>query len=76
MMKKEKKKKIFLIELICIQLNSGVFNMYSVQKDLTPWATETVLSPWLAADEARVSHMLSHVVWWKKKKKNFIFSPH
>ena len=34
-----------------------------------PWATETVLSPWLAADEARVSHVLSHVVWWKKKKK-------
>ena len=33
-----------------------------------PWATETVLSPWLAADEARVSHVLSHVVWWKKKK--------
>ena len=32
-----------------------------------PWATETVLSPWLAADEARVSHVLSHVVWWKLK---------
>ncbi len=32
-----------------------------------PWATETVLSPWLAADEARISHVLSHVVWWKKK---------
>ena len=31
-----------------------------------PWATETVLSPWMAADEARVSHVLSHVVWWKK----------
>ena len=28
---------------------------------------ETVLSPWLEADEARVSHVLSHVVWWKKK---------
>ena len=24
--------------------------------------TETVLSPWLAADEARVSHVLPHVV--------------
>ena len=33
-----------------------------------PWATETVLSPWLAADEVRVWHVLSHVVWWKKKK--------
>ena len=31
-----------------------------------PWATETVLSPWLAADEDRVSHVLSHVVLWKK----------
>ena len=31
--------------------------------------TETVLSPWLAADEARVSHVLSHIVWWKKKEK-------
>ena len=30
-----------------------------------PWATATVLSPWLAADESRVSHVLSHVVWWK-----------
>ena len=29
-----------------------------------PWATETVLSPWLTADEDRVSHVLSHVVWW------------
>ena len=27
-----------------------------------------VLSPWLAADEARVSHVLSHVIWWKKIK--------
>ena len=25
-------------------------------------ATETVLSPWLVADEDRVSHVLSHVV--------------
>ena len=25
------------------------------------------ISPWLVADEARVSHVLSHVVWWKKK---------
>ena len=33
------------------------------------WATKTVLSPWMAADEARVSHVLPHVVWWKKKKK-------
>ena len=38
-----------------------------------PWATETVLSPWLAADEARVSHVPSHVVWWKKKKKTPMF---
>ena len=29
------------------------------------WATETVLSPWLTADEVRVLHVLSHVVWWK-----------
>ena len=32
---------------------------------IPPWATETVLSLWLAADEDRVSHVLSHVVWWK-----------
>ena len=37
-----------------------------------PWATKTVLSPWLAADEGRVSYVLSHVVWWKRKKK-FIY---
>ena len=29
--------------------------------------------PWLAADEDRVSHALSHVVWWKKKYVNFVF---
>ena len=28
--------------------------------------------PWLAADEGRVSHVLSHVVWWKKKKNKLI----
>ena len=34
-----------------------------------------MLSPWMAADEATVSHVLPHVVWWKKKKKkkNFIY---
>ena len=32
----------------------------------TGTSTETVLSPWLAADEDRVSHVLSHFVWWKK----------
>ena len=32
-----------------------------------PWATETVLSPCLVADEDRVLHVLSHIVWWKKK---------
>ena len=37
--------------------------------NVPPWATETVLSPWMVADEARVSHVLPHVVWWKKKKK-------
>ena len=34
-----------------------------------PWATETVLSAWLAADEARVLHVLSHV---EKKLKTWI----
>ena len=37
---------------------------------VAPWVTETVLSPWLAADEDRVSHVLSHVVWWKKNIAN------
>ena len=30
-----------------------------------PWVTETVLSPWFAADEDRVLHVPS-LVWWKK----------
>ena len=30
-----------------------------------PWATETH-HPWLAADEGKILHVLSHVVWWKK----------
>ena len=38
------------------------------QSDNSFWATETVLSRWLAADEDRVSHVLSHVVWWIKEK--------
>ena len=29
--------------------------------------------PWLAADESRVSHVLSHVVWWKR---NLEATPH
>ena len=41
-----------------------------------PWATETVLSPWLAADEARVSHVLTYVVWKKKKKKYVYIERH
>ena len=36
--------------------------------NIPTWATETMLSPWLAVDEARVSHVLSHIVWWKKTK--------
>ena len=32
-----------------------------------PWATETVLSPWLATDEDRISH----IVW----KKIYIYTP-
>ena len=32
---------------------------------IPPRATETVLSPWLADDEGRASHVLSHVVSWK-----------
>ena len=28
-----------------------------------PWATETVLLTWLAADEDKVSDVLSHIVW-------------
>ena len=39
------------------------------------WATETVLSPWLAADEARVSHVLSHVVWWKLELPKLCYHP-
>ena len=34
-----------------------------------PTSVITVLSPWLAADEYRVSHVFSHVVWWKFKKR-------
>ena len=41
------------------------------------WATETVLSPWLVADEDRVSHVLSNIVWWKYTSnpgRNFFWS--
>ena len=40
------------------------------------WATKTVLSPWLAVDEDRVLHVLSHIVWWKnfKDKKNLKYN--
>ena len=37
---------------------------------VSSWTTETVLSLWLAADDGRVSHVLSHVVWGKKIQEN------
>ena len=43
-------------ESTCDTLTSSAAN----QDDNT--TTETVLSPWLAADKVRVSHVLSHVV--------------
>ena len=67
-------RKINCIELIYIYIYIFLLNTLSGGKSclvapgvaIPPWATETVLSPWLAADEGRVSHVLSHVVWWKK----------
>ena len=47
-------------------LSGGKSCLVALGVAVPPWATETVLSPWLAADEVRVSHVLSHVVWWKK----------
>ena len=61
--KQKKKKDIF--DILPKQKMPGVA--------VLPWSTETVLSPWLAADEIRVSHVLSRVVWWKKKEKKDIF---
>ena len=46
-------------------LSSGKSCLVVLGVAVSPWATETVLSPWLVADEDRVSHVLSHVVWWK-----------
>ena len=54
--------------LIYIYIYIYIYTYILLLKAVPPWATETVLSPWLAADEDRVSHVLSHVVWWKFKK--------
>ena len=48
-----------VIYKICLEI---IYLIYVYEKDLP---TETVLSSWLVADEGRVSHVLSHVVWWK-----------
>ena len=59
----------YLCIYICSGYDSKLYQMVRLQSSVAPgvavpsWATKTVLSPWLAADEARVSHVLSHVVW-------------
>ena len=50
------------IELTRVSLLVELANRYTTRGTK---ATETVLSPWLAADEDKVSHVLSHVLWWK-----------
>ena len=49
--------------------NPRTYSYLTPRSSYASWATETVLSPWLAADEDRVTHVLSHVVWWKKLSK-------
>ena len=63
----------FEVDLVYIYIYIYLLNILSGSKSclvtlgvaVPPWATETVLSPYLAADEGRVSHVLSHVVWGK-----------
>ena len=49
-------------------LSGGKSCLVASGEAVPPWATETVLSPRLAVDEDRISHVFSHVVWWRKKK--------
>ena len=55
---------IFLLNI----LSGGKSCLVAPGVAVPPWATEAVLSPWLAADKVRVSNVLSHVVWWKYKQ--------
>ena len=49
-------------ESTCDTLASSAANQGDNTVSVAQGGTETVLSPWLVADEARVSHVLSHVV--------------
>ena len=72
---------LLLVNLVCVYiyiyifllntLSSGKSCLVAPGAAVLPWATETVLSPWLAADEGRVSHVLSHT--YDEKKKNHTY---
>ena len=49
-------------ESTCDTPSSSAANQGDNTVSVAQGGTETVLSPWLAADEDRVSHVLSHVV--------------
>ena len=55
---------VYIYIYIYIYISRQYCHLIALGVAVLPWATETVLSPWLAADEDRVSHVLSHVVWW------------
>ena len=57
-------KSLILIDLACIYIYIyNIFNTLSAGKGCLV-APGVPVPPW-AADESRVSHVLSHVVWWK-----------
>ena len=64
---------IYIYIYILNTLSGGKSFLVAPGVAVPPWATETVLSPWLAADEGRVSHVLSHVVWLYIYIYNFSF---
>ena len=51
----------------------STYNMWKHMRYPNLISCQPVLSPWLAADEVRVFHVLSHV-WWKKEKKKRHYS--
>ena len=54
---------IYIYIILLNTLSGGKGCLVAPGVPVSPWATETVLSP--LVDEGRLSHVLSHVVWWK-----------
>ena len=52
--------------ILLIPLSGGKSCLVAPGVAVPPELPKLCYHPWIAADEDMVSHVLSHVVWWKK----------